>query len=116
MTYEEINRHYQQEATRQQEAMRAERLQREALDLQRRQTWALERQSSDHGGIIGLLLLGLTVAGIAWAVMWFVGVIWRAAGRKKNSPDTPTDQENELLGLLRRHDTEAAEASTRRRA
>ena len=88
------------ENERRQEALRAEIRQREALDLQRRHTSAIERQSSGHSGIIGLLLFGLLIVGIVWAVMWFVGIVRRAAGRSRNSP---TDQESALLALMRRH-------------
>jgi hypothetical protein len=78
------------------------------LDLERRRTWAAERQANDHRGLLDLLLFGLFVAGLVWAVLWFAGVIQRVAGRKNNSQDTPTDQENELIGLLRRHDIDPA--------
>ncbi|SRR6266516_2907436 len=92
------------ENERRQEAMRAERLQREMLDLERRRTWAAERQANDHRGVLDLLLFGLFVVGLLWAVMWLIGVIGRVGGRYKNSPHTPNDPgEQDLLDLMRRH-------------
>jgi uncharacterized iron-regulated membrane protein len=85
--------------------MRQERLQRESLDLQRRQTAALEHQARGHNGVVGLLLLVAIVVGIVWAVMWFCQVVWRVTGGRRNSPHTPTDpKERDLIDLLRRHD------------
>jgi hypothetical protein len=78
----------------------------ELLDLQRRQTAAIERQSNGNGGILGLLLFGLIIAGLVWAVIQFVAIVGRAIG--KSNPNPPTDQESELLGLLRRHDVDPA--------
>src|SRR6266498_833251 len=90
------------ENEKRQQQWRQERLQREMLDLERRRTWAAERQA--HRGILDLLLFGLFVVGLVWAVMWLIGVIGRVGGRNKNSPHTPNNPgEQDLLDLMRRH-------------
>ena len=94
------------ENARQQERFEAERRHRELLAAQNRANDIAER-GSNGSGIIGLLLLGLFVAGIVWTVMWFVGVVRRVAGRNKTSPDTPNDpNELDLLNLMRRHNVD----------
>jgi hypothetical protein len=94
------------EYERQQEVMR---IQRELLAEQRRANDIAERQAKHHGGVLGLLLVGLMVAGLVWAVTWLPGVIWRVAGRRKNSPSTPPDpSEQELVDTMRENNIDPA--------
>jgi hypothetical protein len=95
------------ENERRQEQLRQERMQREMLDLERRRTWAAERQDT-HSGILGLLLLIGLIVGFVWVVIWLLRGIWRVAGRKRNGPTTHANPEQEPVDLLRRHDIDPA--------
>jgi hypothetical protein len=91
--YQAINLRFQQEAQRQQELWRAERLQRDLIEEQRRHNNILERQneSGSWGGLFLLILVGSLIVGALVVVLWGIGrlvgwlvrVGWRwAAGRE----------------------------------
>jgi hypothetical protein len=100
--YDEVTCRLQEQAQRQQETWRREQHERETLDLQRRQTAALERQSSGGQGILGLLLLVAVVAGVAYVLVSLSRFVWRLmTGR--------TRSEWELLRTVRRHVVSASD-------
>jgi len=55
--FQRLNERYLAENEHRQELIRAERMHRELLDEQRKQTSAIERQNQSHGG--GWLIIGL---------------------------------------------------------
>jgi hypothetical protein len=108
--YATENRRMLAENERSQEAWRLEQIEREKLDLQKRQTLAIERQANRHSDIVGLLFLGLILAAIVGAVwlvllglLWVVRVLWRILARR---PNTPHDPEQDLMDILRENNVD----------
>ncbi len=76
--FQRLNERYLAENEHRQELIRAERMHRELLDEQRKQTSAIERQNQSHGG--GWLIIGLFAILVASRTCrrWLSGLLPRS--------------------------------------